>query len=350
MKCVITIVCLLTTIVSYSSADSCVNRCFTALDNNYNCQCNTACERFNDCCPDYVNVCLATCYLRCGEAASQNYPCQCNPSCLTFKDCCPDYDALCLNGDTGTLGAVMADIWESDVNRFTSSDLAINSVGSKLFTYVNEAKFSLPTFAGFISLLDNFDRRIGFVESQSDYNLNEVESFLNTLILTNAMILAKTFLVSQGKVGTGDKDFENAIRELWFNLYPRSSSQSFPDSSGFEHVMVGEHGSNSVSGFHSWIQFYLEEKKGNLSYSSMVSTAEPDMKGAKFTWYGLEKSKGSFFLGTSPETDLAIYSVCALMHPNARCNFSLQGGSVSIQTWDIGHKAGAQIGSAYPAI
>ena len=78
--------------------------------------------------------------------------------------------------------------------------------------------------------------------------------------------------------------------------------------------------------------------------------SQPDMKGAAFTWNGGYKSKGSFFLGTSPEFDLSVYTVCALTHPDTICNFQLQGNSVSIQTWDIGHKAGYQIGSAYPAI
>ena len=64
------------------------------------------------------------------------------------------------------------------------------------------------------------------------------------------------------------------MKELWFNLYPRSSSSNIYDSSGFEHVMVGELKGTKVSGFHSWLQFYLEERAGNLRFTSMVSSAE----------------------------------------------------------------------------
>lgn len=40
-----------------------------------------------------------------------------------------------------------------------------------------------------------------------------------------------------------------------------------PDSSGFEHVFVGETKSGKeIVGFHNWIQFYLQEKSGNLDY------------------------------------------------------------------------------------
>ena len=38
------------------------------------------------------------------------------------------------------------------------------------------------------------------------------------------------------------------------------------DSSGFEHVFVGETRKRSVTGFHSWIQFYLQEKMGKIDY------------------------------------------------------------------------------------
>ena len=38
------------------------------------------------------------------------------------------------------------------------------------------------------------------------------------------------------------------------------------DSSGFEHVFVGETRGHDVIGFHNWIQIYLEEKSGNIDY------------------------------------------------------------------------------------
>jgi len=38
------------------------------------------------------------------------------------------------------------------------------------------------------------------------------------------------------------------------------------NSSGFEHVFVGETREHEVTGFHNWIQFYLQEKAGRLDY------------------------------------------------------------------------------------
>lgn len=79
---------------------------------------------------------------------------------------------------------------------------------------------------------------------------------------------------------------------MWFGLYSRSNNQL--DSSGFEHIFAGLHGTDwcqllhkyyalpiywqvnsigeikggKVSGFHNWIQFYLLEKEGKLNYHS----------------------------------------------------------------------------------
>lgn len=71
---------------------------------------------------------------------------------------------------------------------------------------------------------------------------------------------------------TDATSYREVIKELWFNLYARSSSGPI-NSSGFEHVLVGET-SSKVSGFHNWIQFYLEEKKGTINYQGWVSRSQ----------------------------------------------------------------------------
>ena len=57
--------------------------------------------------------------------------------------------------------------------------------------------------------------------------------------------------------------FKQELKDYWFQFYERDSPR---DSSGFEHVFVGERdpGDRSVGGFHSWLQLYLEEKAGHV--------------------------------------------------------------------------------------
>mmetsp|Transcript_2283 Transcript_2283/g.5387 ORF Transcript_2283/g.5387 Transcript_2283/m.5387 type:complete len:813 (+) Transcript_2283:40-2478(+) len=89
------------------------------------CQCNDGCIYFDDCCPDYQDVCMpqsheddsattATCAnlgcgsdsLGCRGVANCANLCDCVPSCRETGSCCSDYEALCLgqgayHGDGG---------------------------------------------------------------------------------------------------------------------------------------------------------------------------------------------------------------------------------------------------------
>ena len=60
--------------------------------------------------------------------------------------------------------------------------------------------------------------------------------------------------------------FKFELQKMWLYFYRR---KAYRDSSGFEHVLLGElqtkNGVTQVSGFHNWLQFYFEEKKNNLA-------------------------------------------------------------------------------------
>lgn len=63
---------------------------------------------------------------------------------------------------------------------------------------------------------------------------------------------------------SSEADFKDFMKTTWFGLYSRSGG--ILDSSAFEHTFVGEMKNGAVTGFHNWIQFYLQEMAGNLNY------------------------------------------------------------------------------------
>ena len=79
---------------------------------------------------------------------------------------------------------------------------------------------------------------------------------------------------------------------------------------------------------------------------SSFITLQPDLVAVNYDWSGRHKALGSFFVGTSPEFDLALFTLCAVMRQGA---VRLQGSSLHIQTWDVEHVSGLQIASAYPS-
>ncbi len=94
---------------------------------------------------------------------------------------------------------------------------------------------------------------------------------MHTHTNTQVMKRAHEFLVSQKKAQRDVGPFKRQLYDIWFKLYRRTRGCKSLDSSGFEHVFVGEtRGKEEVIGFHNWIQFYLQEKAGNVDYQGYI--------------------------------------------------------------------------------
>ncbi|XP_026801357.3 uridylate-specific endoribonuclease A [Pangasianodon hypophthalmus] len=224
-----------------------------------------------------------------------------------------------------------------------------------LFVYVDEASlFSKPTYAAFIALLNNYERKTGVSESFSSAEVQEQENFLKeTMKNTELGRELFSFFYTKGYYRSWE-EFLYDLRMMWFGLYSRSSGTL--DSSGFEHTFSGEIKNGIVSGFHNWVRFYLLEKSRLMNYYSHSYdgpwTSYPDVLGMQFMWDGYYKQVGSALIGSSPEFDLAVYTLCYVTRPGQQCRLSLGGKQLTIQTytWDkVTYGNGKKyIASAYP--
>ncbi|XP_056109848.1 uridylate-specific endoribonuclease A [Rhinichthys klamathensis goyatoka] len=260
-------------------------------------------------------------------------------------------------------------LYKLDSNRATASELVIepqtlisssatgsgNDLSSRpLFKQVSSTLLSKPTYKALLNLLDNYKRMTGEVEDVPSQEVQEQDTFLQQTMNTELGRELYNFLHSKGAYAS-QSEFIQDLKMMWFGLYSRSDGKL--DSSGFEHIFVGEIKSGKVSGFHNWLQFYQSEKQGLLNYYSHSFdgpwTTYPDVLGMQFNWNGYYKEVGSAFIGCSPEFDLAIYSLCYITRPGKRCYVSLGGQSLGIQTytWDKSSYGDGKkyIASAYPA-
>ncbi|XP_055871280.1 uridylate-specific endoribonuclease-like isoform X1 [Biomphalaria glabrata] len=342
---------------------SCQGRCNSAVDSTKVCQCNTACLRYNDCCSDYHSLCVEdTCHNRCNAAHDASKICQCNSACLRFNDCCSDYTALCAGGTTvapssatcQSLTAVSNELWANDVNRLSGADITVNyqtqvadgttsdRSSGKFFTHVNEAKLGTGTYKLLSDLFNNYDPTKGNRETATTQELNEDNAFLDAILATRVMASLLKFLQCKGIVHS-QSELKTTLKKLWFDFYSRSGTGTTPDTSGFEHMMVGEYkDGNTVNGFHNWVSFYEKEKAGTLNYFGYVKKANPEIVGAAFSWANRVKTMGSFFIGVSPEFEIAVYSLCFLTNPGKACQISLNNIPVTIMSYSKdGHIATA---------
>ncbi len=61
--------------------------------------------------------------------------------------------------------------------------------------------------------------------------------------------------------------FKQQLYQMWFRSYTREVRD---DSSGFEHVFVGEARDGKILGLHNWIQFSDQEQRGKLDYKGYI--------------------------------------------------------------------------------
>jgi poly(U)-specific endoribonuclease len=54
------------------------------------------------------------------------------------------------------------------------------------------------------------------------------------------------------------------LKQLWFAHYSRA--RGLTDTSGFEHIFIGETKNGEVSGLHNWLRFYQLERASSENF------------------------------------------------------------------------------------
>lgn len=262
-------------------------------------------------------------------------------------------------------GEIYQLIWENDENQFSVSarnhqggwddenadillDEQVKSSGKReidlatrpLFHRINESKLfdERTTYVSFINLLDNYAIRSVDPEFTSEEEAAEQQKFLSLIIQTKPMQIAREYINQEFGENLSPGQFLQKLYRLWFELYTNYyKGKSTYYCSGFEHIFVGEGKFNlqagnkrenlgKISGYHSWVKFYLDEKNQRVNYLGYKydlkgedGSANPNvvtlqqvqnvtnMRGEVIAQ--LFKQKGGFFVGPSPECEMAIATV-----------------------------------------
>lgn len=224
-----------------------------------------------------------------------------------------------------------------------------------LFSNVNETKFqTITTYSSLIRLLDNYERSTGVAEQVTTEELLEINQFLDAVMQTPVMKRAHQYLVSKRLSNSDVRQFKNQLNLIWFHMYHRQRNTQL-DSCGFEHVFVGETRSgNELIGFHNWVQFYLQEKNRHLDYKGFkagfhdLPDQDDHVLNLQFTWHGVVKPVGSAFIGTSPEFEMALYTVVFLLSTERSTHVLVNIDQCQMELVVIRH--GRSIETAYPKL
>uniref|UniRef100_A0A7N6BDC7 Uridylate-specific endoribonuclease n=1 Tax=Anabas testudineus TaxID=64144 RepID=A0A7N6BDC7_ANATE len=260
------------------------------------------------------------------------------------------------------LSNILNELWRLDVNRMKPGiDYTISIQGranfvsqgshavrdhasQPLFSSVNENKLkNTTTFSRFMKLLDNYECSTGVTERVTTEELTETKLFLEAVLETEVMKRAHKYLVNKGQSSSDLRLFKSQLNLIYL------------DSCGFEHVFVGETKSGTeVIGFHNWIQFYLQEKHSHLDYKGYKAREHdlPDQDdhvlNLQFSWNGAVKPVGSIFIGTSPEFEMAVFTIIFLMNTQRSTTVLVNIDQCQMELVVFRH--GRSLGTAYPKL
>ncbi|XP_023717904.1 poly(U)-specific endoribonuclease homolog [Cryptotermes secundus] len=217
---------------------------------------------------------------------------------------------------------------------------------------INSRVLQIPTISKLRLLYDNYIRDVGVNEHVTPAELSEENSLLDSFMATPVMKHTMHFLADKGLVSRDPRAQKEALKQIWFTMYSRGGGKM--GSSAFEHVFLGELKRGEISGLHNWIFFGTEEAQKQADYLGYIRKLELGGKGAilkiHYKWANVMKPVGSMFVGTSPELEMALYTVCFLVHPDQKCHVRMAGKHFSIRTHTYRYQSKNVIGSAFPEI
>lgn len=199
----------------------------------------------------------------------------------------------------------------------------------------NSAKLEGPTYSAFKALMNNyvFNAR----SSEDHLGDNEVEDkerdvFLDTIMETAVMKHAHGYITDELEIALDQSEFRTTVQRLWFEVYTNHYNNTpVAFCCGFEHIIVGESKGNpqklGIGGYHSWTKYLWDQESHRVDYKGYnydnqfnrlspqgskvphvvtlsMSYTPLDMDGQPMTTK--RKDMGGFFVGPSPELQIAI--------------------------------------------
>ncbi|KHJ46921.1 hypothetical protein D918_02460 [Trichuris suis] len=231
--------------------------------------------------------------------------------------------------------------------------------------YVDPQFLAKPTVATFVSLVKrliihagphNFTTAAGISMTPAkirEYLQKEAKELSTAttacflrLLKTEVMEKTRLFLAKNGfDDARSEKVFANWMQRVW--LAPVKIGKHGQESIPFTHVFLLEkHYINAVSGLHYWLTYGLLELNNKARFEDYLGEINAPVAVIRYSLGHSTKPRGSFLLGTTPEFDLALYTICLVGRSADGCRFMLKGCIVNLVVHRL--KPHNQVTTAYP--
>ncbi|EDW66742.1 endoribonuclease CG2145 [Drosophila virilis] len=196
------------------------------------------------------------------------------------------------------------------------------------------------TTALLMRLFNNYELDVAVPDQITAEHEQEQLDFLRAVMNTRVMKISMRFLAKRGIVSSDYDEQLKLLQELWFTPYSRG--KGIVGSSSFEHVFMAELRDQKVLGMHNWLYFAEQEQQGHVNYKGWLNRFDTGRHNQfalafRMSFFGIEKSFNGFLVGTSPELEMSLYTVCFLATAEKEpCEIQLGTAKLSIvsHVWD----------------
>lgn len=212
--------------------------------------------------------------------------------------------------------------------RATSSNITTDEAKEPLFK-VDPELLDYPSIYITRSLYDNYEQNSSkklnrTLEIRKEENLL-IDIFLNT----NEMSRAMQWLADHGFIDPDDFERKDVLRRIWFTVFSGSTC-------GFERVFASENYGTAIIGVQDWIYFEYQESSKRIDYMGYTDKLDLGSTASliklNFQMDGIVRPNATIFVGTLPELEMALYTICFYARPNNLCPVSLGGTTFNIYT------------------
>ncbi|KAL0901453.1 hypothetical protein ABMA27_006706 [Loxostege sticticalis] len=235
----------------------------------------------------------------------------------------------------------------------TSSMSKSDEAQSNLLT-VPENVWSGPTIRPFVALFDNYHKNIIRPEFVTPNEETEQTTYINTILATGPIRSLVSFLVNKGLTQLNEYNEQvDLLKKIWFTKYARHWSGLCKCSCAFENVFMAELKSDQVLGLHSWLFFAKRELDNKANYLGYIDKLDLSGKGLILKQHSVlsntkDAPEVNMFVGTSPELETALYTLCFMARPDRPCKLRYNNVPFTIMTKSIRADNVPLIDTAYP--